>query len=199
MSNPTKPPSTAFHVCRTVVLSSLIISCTAPGARVQPAGQILLSGDSIGPVPSGVTRLALSRFATIARDTVEEGLEAIPESVTVVVVAGDTLRVAVDGGRAYRLSVSSPRFRTTDSLGPGIPLARLLREPGLFALTGEGAVYVQSPRHCGLSFHLSESGALADSPDSVGAAALRTLPARTTVDAVSAFGCRRARSSAPPG
>jgi hypothetical protein len=120
---------------------------------------------------------------------VEEGLEAIPESVRVLVVRGDTIRAVIDSGRVYRLVTTSPVSRTVDSLGPGTALSRLLRVPGVYALTGEGAVYLKLPGHCGMSFKLGESGELADGPDSVDAARLRTLPATTKVIEANVFGC----------
>jgi hypothetical protein len=160
-----------------------------------------LSGDRVGPVPvsAGASAATLARFARVVRDTEELGSEGIPESVFVLVVHSDTVRAVHDSGRIYRLDVSSPAFRTMDSLGVGTTLARLLREPGVYAGTGEGAVYVGTPHHCGMSFRLSESGGLGDMPrDSIGAAELRQLPPTTRVSEVLVFGCKQPRVAQAP-
>ena len=128
----------------------------------------------------------------------ELGDEAIPESVAVIVVNGDTLRAILDSARVYRIDVVTTQFRTPDSLGVGTTLGRLLREPGVHAFTGEGAVYVKVPRHCGLSFRLADAGELGDAPDSVGPAQLRQLPATTPVSTTLVLGCEPPSVGAPP-
>jgi hypothetical protein len=191
---PTVPPLIRRAVLLVVALTP---GCAPRAADVPRTVDILITGDSVGPVPAVGTRADVARAARVIRDTVEEGHEAIPESIAVLVVHGDTVRAVIDSGRVYRLSVTSERFRTADSLGPGTPLLRLLREPGVHAFTGEGAVYVQSPRHCGLSFRLADAGPLGDAPDSVGVDALGALPPQTPVGEVLVLGCRRATASAP--
>src|SRR5215831_18304537 len=148
-----------------------------PDTTATRAADVQLSGDRVGPIPVIATSATLARFARVVRDTEELGEEGIPESVFVLVLRNDTVRAVHDSGLIYRLDVDSPTFRTLDSLGVGTTLARLLREPGVYAGTGEGAVYVGTPHHCGMSFRLSESGGLGDTPrDSIGAAELRQLP-----------------------
>jgi hypothetical protein len=159
----------------------------------------LLTGDSVGSAIVGVTQAALSSRVHFVRDTIELGMEAIPESIAVVVVGADTIRGAIDSGRIYRFSVESERFRTVDSLGVGSTLARFLSEPGLYAITGEGAVFLQSPRHCGLSFRLAEAGELGDAPDSVGFAELLRLPPTTPIAEILVLGCKRRNRAAHLG
>ena len=167
----------------------------------------LLTGDSVGPAIVGVARSALSPRIKVIRDTIEEGMEGIPETIAILLVAGDTIRAAIDSGRIYRFSVTSARFRTADSLGTGTPLSRLLSEPGIYAMTGEGAVFVWSANRCGLGFRLWDPsadremawdpGGLGDAPDSVGVAQLRRLPQSTTVGEVIVVGCRQKYRDTP--
>lgn len=159
-----------------------------------------LSGERVGPVPVSASPAALARYARVVRDTEELGMEAIPESVAVLVVRGDTVRAVHDSGRIVRLGVSTPAFRTADSLGVGTTLARLLRETGVYAVGGEGAVFVILPRHCGMSFRLADAGGLGDAPtDSIVPAQLRQLPPATRVSEVLVFGCARSDAgNAPP-
>ncbi|HEX7980083.1 MAG TPA: hypothetical protein VF461_15850, partial [Gemmatimonadaceae bacterium] len=169
--------------------SSASASHTAPSLRTT---DVHLFGDSVGPVPVSASPKELARYARVIRDTVEYGMEANPESVTVLVVAGDTLRAVYDGGHIYRLDVRTPTFRTVDSLGVGTTLARLLQEPGVHASGGEGALYVVVPRHCGVSFGLSQTGELGDaSSGDIGPAQLRRLPPATHVSDVIVSGCER--------
>jgi hypothetical protein len=167
----------------------------------------LLTGDSVGPAIVGVGRSALSPRIKVIRDTIEEGMEGIPETIAILLVAGDTVRAAIDSGRIYRFNVTSARFRTADSLGVGTPLSRLLSEPGIYAMTGEGAVFVWSDKRCGLGFRLWDPsaeremawdpGGLGDSPDSVGVTELRRLPQSTTVGEVIVVGCRQKDRDTP--
>jgi hypothetical protein len=185
-----------FQARRTYALAValfLALACGPDGSAVEPP--LLITGDSVAGVSVRSSHAVLARVARIVRDTVEEGIEAIPESIAVLVVRGDTLRAVIDSGRVYRLTVTSPRFRTSDSLGVGTSLARLLRLPNAFALTGEGAVWLQAPSHCGIAFHLSDSGTLAEGPDSVGTRQLQTLPASTVAEEIIVVGCA---TSAPP-
>jgi hypothetical protein len=195
------------HSATRVSLVLALVACERPAANsaipdavrtpVMATNDTLLTGDSVGAAVVGGAAKALSARVHLVRDTIELGMEAIPESIAVLVVGGDTIRGAIDSGRIYRFSVESARFRTADSLGVGSTLARFLSEPGLYAITGEGAVFLQSPRHCGLSFRLAEAGELGDAPDSVGMAQLRRLPPATRISEVLVVGCKRPGHVAP--
>ena len=174
-------------------------SGTVPSPKT--IAETLITGDSVGPAVVGVALSALSPRIKVIRDTIEGGIEDIPERIAVLLVAGDTIRAAIDSGRIYRYSVTSPRFRTTDSVGPGTPLSRLLSDPGVYALTGEGAVFLWPPSRCGIRFQLWDPAlepearwdveGLGDAPDSVGIERLRQLPKSTAVGEVIVVGCRR--------
>jgi hypothetical protein len=179
------------------IAAAFALGC-AEQAPTPASGALRLTGDSIGPLAVGMSRADLGRAGRVVRDTVELGDEAIPESVAVVVVGGDTVRAIVDSSRVYRIDVLTTHGRTSDSLGAGTTLGRLLREPGVHAFTGEEAVYVQVPRHSGLSFRLADAGELGDAPDSVGPTQLRQLPATTPVSTVLVVGCGRSGTEAPP-
>jgi hypothetical protein len=113
----------------------------------------------------------------------------MPARIATVDVGGETVEAEIVDDKVWRLAVSSPRFRTSDSLGVGTPLARLLelREP--HGGMGEGALYFLSPAHCGLSFRLSENRPLPPSGQEWNAAALMRLPPTTKVTTVLARGC----------
>lgn len=185
-----------FAACERTSPKSAEPRTTQPARRA--SNEALLTGDSIGPAIVGAERNALSPRVRVIRDTIEQGTEGINENITILLVAADTVRAAMDSGRIYRLSVTSPRFRTVDSLGVGTPLARLLREPGIYAKTGESEVHVWLASRCGLGFGIWDSakrdwnpGGLGDAPDSVGVAQLSRLPHSTTVGEVIAVGCRK--------
>ena len=174
-------------------------SPSVPDSTALRAAAAPLSGERVGPIPVSASPAALARYARVVRDTEELGMEAIPESVVVLVVRGDTVRAVHDSGRIYRLGVNTPSFRTSDSLGVGTTLARLLKEPGVYAVGGEGAVFVVDPRRCGMSFRLAESGGLGDAPsDSITSAQLRQLPPETRVSEVLVFGCGQPKAVKAP-
>jgi hypothetical protein len=127
------------------------------------------------------------RKCEIARDTVVPADEGTKARKIFVAFARDTIAAEIVLGRVWRIEVLSPGLRTTDSLGVGTPLGRLLRLKNPRGLTGEGRLFVVSPDHCGLSFQLSTAG-----PEHRGdwdRAALAALPESTVVRRVLVVGC----------
>lgn len=145
-------------------------------------------GSGVGALRIGVTVDSLRRVCRVVRDTTELRAEGLPTRVVAVASRGDTLEVEIDSGRVWRIAMTGPRFRTADSLGVGVPIARLLDIPGVRGLTGEGALYLVSPAHCGLSFRATDpKGALrADWTLPL----LRGLPATSVVTSVLILGCK---------
>ncbi|HUQ99895.1 MAG TPA: hypothetical protein VM166_10600, partial [Gemmatimonadaceae bacterium] len=90
--------------------------------------------------------------------------------------------------RVWRIRVTSPRFRSRDSLAVGTPLARLLALEDPRGLTGEGRLVLLSPDHCGLSFGLSQSFSGAP-PQQIRRADFARLPRTTTVKDILIIGC----------
>jgi hypothetical protein len=141
---------------------------------------------------------AIPRQCHVLADTVFAGSEAIPERTLLVEQGSDTLDAVIADDRLYRVEEWSPRLRTPDSLGVGTRLRDLLRHGGVYALGGEGLVYLKVPQHCGLSFQLPAS-AMADAPyvpDSLDEATLRRLPDSLSVAAVLVTGCGSRRAPA---
>ena len=143
-----------------------------------------LTGDGISDLRVGAPVEAIARSCRILRDTTGLGAEGMQERRILVDLRRDSVVAVVDSNRVWRLHVSSPAFRTSDSLGVGTP-ASALRRAGARALTGEGKVFVTLPSHCGLSFRLR--GVQAGRVSSVS-----QLPPGV-VDEVLAIGCSRSR------
>ena len=144
-----------------------------------------LTGDGIGDLRVGMPVEAVSRGCRVLRDTTALGAEGMQERRILVDLGRDSVVAVVDSNRVWRLHVSSPAFRTSDSLGVGTP-ASALRRAGARVLTGEGKVFVTLPSHCGLSFRLR--GVQAGRVSSVS-----QLPPGAVVDEVLAIGCARSR------
>jgi hypothetical protein len=106
-----------------------------------------------------------------------------------VAFSHDSVEAEIDRGRVWRIEIASAHLRTPDSLGVGTSLGRLLQLKEPRGLGAEGAVFLLSTQHCGLSFQLSESGS--DTPaETWDRAALAHLPKSTVVDRVLIVGCR---------
>src|SRR4051812_48970444 len=99
---------------------------TAIKASVPVRNEFLITTDSIGPAILGSTRSTLSPRLKIVRDTLEIVFEDMTDSVLVLGFSGDTIRAGIDSGRVNRLTVTSPRFRTADSISVGTPITRFL-------------------------------------------------------------------------
>jgi hypothetical protein len=163
------------------------------------ADAFLITTDSIGPAILGTARSAISPRLKIIRDTLEIVFEDITDSVLVLGFSGDTIRAGIDSGRVNRLTVTSLRFRTADSISVGAPITRFLSEPGAYVWASEGQATLWSPSHCGIGFRLFDGtnpyppAGLGDSADSLGVARLRELPTTTRVGEISVYGCKQSR------
>jgi hypothetical protein len=160
-------------------------------AATHDCGVGVLSGSGIGALRIGTAVDSVRAQCQVVRDTTELREEGLAVRVITVVVPRDTVEAEVDSGKVWRIEVLHPALRTSDSLGVGTSLDRLLQLRGVHGVAGEGAVFVLSPAHCGLSFELSEPGS--DAPTAEwDLAALRRLPTNTTVRRVLITGCQAA-------
>jgi hypothetical protein len=154
-------------------------------------GNEVIGDRGIGELLVGRSVDSVKRLCQVVSDTTELGAEGMPTRIMRVAFSHDSVEAEIDSGRVWRIEVASPTFRTADSLGVGTSLEQLLllKEPR--GLGGEGAVFLVSSQHCGLSFQLSESGSDAP-PENWDRAALALLPRSTVVDRVLIVGCNPA-------
>ncbi len=153
-----------------------------------PLGYRVVDGGGIGCFRVGDPVSSIGTATPVISDTVVQGMEGMMERQLRATIGGDTLMVTVSNETIRRLVVTNPRFRTTDSLGVGTELDRLLAVPGATALEGEGRLFVTVPTHCGLSFRLAaiREGRGGTTDELVRAVLQRNTP----VDQVLIIGCR---------
>ena len=152
-------------------------------------GVEILTDEGVGKIRIAESVESVRRDCTVVRDITERGAEGMPARIVSVLFPRDTVALEIVDNKVWRVAIDSPHFSTVDSLHVGTPLARLLALRKPQGMTGEGAVFVMSPDHCGLSFRLSKNGApiLRDpSP-----AALSRLPEATHVSEILIVGCRK--------
>jgi hypothetical protein len=109
---------------------------------------------------------------------------------TVVVgVNGAPVEVQIADGRVYRVTVTSPLFRTVDGLGPGVPVVRMLDWPGAVVLEGVHDLSIVVGAHCGLYFRITKPATL---PVEIArwTDIVRAMPPDTPVERVVVHGCR---------
>ena len=143
----------------------------------------------MGKLRIGETVESVRHYCTVVRDTTELGAEGMPSRVVSVSFPHDTLQVEIADAKVWRVNIKSPHFSTADSLHVGTPLARLLKLKKPQGMTGEGALFVMSPDHCGLSFRLSDDGEVILRDQSP--AELARLPASRRVIEILIVGCHK--------
>ena len=148
-------------------------------------------GTGLGALRIGATVDSVQRVCAVVRDTTEIRAEGIPSRILSIAVGVDTVEAEIVSGRIWRIALHRARFRTADSLGVGVPIGRLLSLRGIHGMTGEGALYLASPTHCGLSFRITDPG-LDSLPSDWTTAALKRLPATSVVTEVLIVGCQAA-------
>ncbi len=163
------------------------VAAVSPDSR--SCGNEILSGEGVGKIRIGESVESVRRDCTVASDTTELGAEGMPSRMIAVLFPHDTVRAEIVDGRVWRIEIRSPHFSTADSLHVGTSLGRLLKSKTPKGMTGEGALFVVSPDHCGLSFRLGDNGSpvLRDPTP----AQLSRLPAATRVNEILIVGCHR--------
>ncbi len=161
---------------------------SAQVATAFPCGDEVITGRGIGELVIGRNVDSVKRLCHVISDSTELGAEGLPTRILRVAFSRETVEAEIDSSRIWRIEVASRSFMTSDSIGVGTSIARLLRLREPTGLGAEGAVFLVSPQHCGLSFQLSESGSDAP-PENWNRAALAGLPKSTIVDRVLIVGC----------
>ena len=152
-------------------------------------GNEILSDEGVGKIRIGESVESVQRDCTVVSDTTELGAEGMPSRIIAVLFPHDAVHAEIVDGKVWRVEVRSPHFSTADSLHVGTPLARLLKSKTPRGMTGEGALFVVSPDHCGLSFRLSDNGSpvLRDPTP----AQLSRFPAATRITEILIVGCHK--------
>lgn len=170
-------------------------------------GEEILRDEGIGKLRIGTPFDSIAGSCPVMRDTTMIGAEGMParkvyllflaDSIGAKVVA-DTVEAEVVNDRVWRISVTSPRFRTADSLGVGTPLSRLLQLKNPRGMTGEGKFFVASPDHCGMSFRLANAGPGAQRGD-LDQSGLMRLSKSAVVSEILILGCHLATGATDGG
>lgn len=175
------------HWSWTLAATLLVGGCDERGLQ-DNSGHEIISNSSAGCLRIGAAVADLGGRCRVLYDRVGPGLEGMPERRIAVMGGTDTLEATVVNDSIWRIDVLSESFRTSDSLGVGTSVARLLSEPAARGIQGEGRLFVVRPDHCGLSFELA-----ATAPDSIAGRPaddiVRMLPPETPVRRVLVIGC----------
>jgi len=174
-----------------IVLMALAVGSSSQAAVRKCAGRATLTGSGIGALRIGEPVERVKRACRVLSDKRELGPEALPSRVLEVVVGSKPVQAEVVHGRIWRIAVTDVAPRTADGLGVGSSLAKLLETGKATGVEGEGALFAISPRHCGLSFHLSYEPGDDEHRDEWTNRQLAQLPAATRVTEVLVVGCKR--------
>ncbi len=181
---------------RITVFGLLLVACARPAQQAgisdcsgTEARQI--AGEGTKYIRIGMNADSISRRCHVLSDTTELDDEAQPLRVVRVLVGDrDTIGVDVVKNSVWRISVDRRGPATSDSLGVGTSLQRLLTLGGLSGREGEGRLYLESSRRCGLSFRLNYVPGTVEHKDLWTEADISRLPGSSTVDEVLIIGCQ---------
>lgn len=150
----------------------------------------VMTGNGIGDLAVGTPVDSVTQLCRVIRDTVELDNEAMPSRVLFVLVGSDTVKAEINSGKVWRIQIATQEPRTVDSLGVGTALSRMLELRQPKGWWGEGAIFLVSPQHCGLSFELSAKSSDVP-PGDLDYDDLSRLPNATVVRRVLIVGCGR--------
>ena len=77
------------------------------------------------------------------------------ERVLALDILGEVVLATVENDKIGRIAVSTPRIRTSDSLGVDTPLRTIASLRGAQFFPGEDGVYAFVTSHCAMSFRFS--------------------------------------------
>ena len=171
---PTAQPAT------TVARTSTVACCTR-----------LITGNGVESIRIGMSLDSVRRVYSVTRDTtVQLDAKQRPVRQVSVLMGRDTAVLSVQGGRVSDVMLTSRSFATTDSLGVGTTLKRLLvyAQPKGYGVGGQ--LIVATAAHCGLSFYFAGrfDGLPQGFKDST---VLRRFPLEAVVDRVRIDGCEQ--------
>ena len=166
-----------------------IDAAAAPGTCGIGPGTVL-TDSGLGALKVGAPTAMIKQQCRVLQDATQLGDEADSERVLLVGLGSDTLVATIDNDRVWRIEVSTPRFRTRDSLGVGSRVAAFRRFHDLKAETGEGPYFLVVGSHCGMSFGLPLN-AVPDTLGTLEGPMLNQLADTLRVESVLVFGCHR--------
>ncbi len=153
-------------------------------------GEEVITDEGIGQLRIGATVESIKQKCKVVRDTTVSGAEGMPARKVAVAFSKDTVEAEIVDDRVWRIAVHSPGLRTASLLGVGTLNVRLLTLKDPHGARGEGALFVVSPQHCGMSFRLANAGPRGQRGD-LDKAGLARLPVETVVSEMLVFGCHR--------
>jgi hypothetical protein len=179
--NETSPASTSSSTSSTASTSIFPTSS---------CGEEVVTDEGIGQLSIGATVESIKQKCNVVRDTTVIASEGMPARKLAVAFSRDTVEAEIVDGRVWRIAVLSPGLRTATALGVGTLNQRLIMQlKNPHGMMGEGALFVASPEHCGMSFRLAHGGPRAQRGD-LDRAGLAGLPVTAVVSEVLIFGCR---------
>lgn len=174
-------------------------SSSAPSSVSFPTsscGEEVITDEGIGHLRIGATVESIKQKCKVLRDTTVSGPEGMPARKLAVAFSKDTVDAEIVDGRVWRIAVHSPGLRTAGLIGVGTLNQRLLTLKDPRGVMGEGALFVVSPQHCGMSFRLANTGPRGMRGD-LDKAGLFHLPIESTVSEVLVFGCHPGTGKEP--
>ena len=148
-----------------------------------------ITGDGVESIRIGISLDSVRRVYPVIHDTtVQLDAKERPARRVSVLMGADTATLSVESGRVLGIHLTSRSFATSDSLGVGTTLKRLLgfAQPKGYGVGGQ--LVVTTAAHCGLSFYFA--GRFDGLPEGFkDSTVLRRFPPEALVDRVRIDGC----------
>ena len=159
-----------------------------PASKPPSCGDRVIHEQHIGKLQIGMSVDSLMQQCPSLIESNKPGIEGNNERKMTVFYAPEYVEAEIVDGKVWRISVESPAFRTTDAVGVGSSVAEVIRRDEPEGGVGEGAFFLISRKHCGLSYQLS-GGIPAGANRRWDKKALSTLPASVEVTRVLVYKC----------
>lgn len=115
----------------------------------------MITDDGLAELKLGQSVEDVRKICEVFSESDQPGQEGTTDHILAVRVGDEIVPATIVNGRVWRIEVTTPRFRTADSLGIDTPLQKIAQMRGAQFAPGEDAVYGFATEHCGLSFRFS--------------------------------------------
>ena len=168
--------------------NTVTISASSTVSEIPSCGERVIRPDGIGNLKLGMRADSVRAVCHVAFDTVRPAPEGETQRVLMVAFPPSAVEAEVVNDSVWRLNITTPGIETTDSIGVGSPLRKLLKRSDAEGLIGEGIFVVIFRNRCGLSFVL-RGGIPPGRPRVWNHRDLLTLSQETLVERIMVYRC----------
>ena len=177
--------------------NSVTVAASSTTSVVPQCGEHVIRPEGIGELKLGMRADSVKAICRVAFDTIRPGPEGESQRVMLVAFPPSAVEAEIVNDTVWRLDITTHEIQTTDSIGVGTPLRKLLERGDAQGLIGEGNFVLVYRNRCGLSF-VMRGGIPPGRPHTWTKKELAQLPPEIPVERIMVYRCTPLPQALPP-